>query len=134
MKIDQSNHAHAGTAKSDFAAIRTSNSEPFAEILARKVPGTPKTQTGEPAPRLTGEQGIATFNSVLDDLLQQPELTSQEKFHLVGEAALRNLSSVTCSQSTAVDEISSIIQKLSKNDPHILQATHAWLASMQPNY
>lgn len=65
--------------------------------------------------------------------MQQPELVSQEKFHLVGEAALRNLSSVTCSQSTAVDEINSIIQKLSEDDPHILQATHAWLARMQPN-
>lgn len=130
MKIDQNSRINPATAKSDFAAMKASNPEPFATILASKVCGA--AQASVQTSRLTGEHANIAFNSVLDDLLSQPELTTLQKLHLVGEAAMRNLSSVTEPLSAAVDDINSIIYKLSQDDPHILSATKAWREKMQP--
>lgn len=143
MKIDRYNQASFGGSTADKLGRSKASSE-FAGILKTIQTGVAATATTKISQhgkldKLPEEVGKTEafggqkveFNSVLDGLLQQPELTSMEKFQIVGEAALRNLSNFSGPMTDIVGNISSILQKLGEGNPHILQASKAWLEKMQ---
>lgn len=119
MKISQpyqQRHNHAA----NRATARQTETVSFAQIMAQKNVAAPG-----------GDSNVA-FNSVLGDLLQQPELSTLEKFHLAGEAARRNLSNWHAPLATLLTQIRSIIADLSGRFPRLQENCQAWLDRMQP--
>ena len=143
MKIDRHNQANLGGGTTGLVGARNSRSG-FAEILGGIQKGVAATadakisqhgQIDKLPVQVKSAGGPAVqkieFNSVLDGLLQQPELSSMEKFQIVGEAAMRDLSNFSGSMTDIVGNISSILQKLGESNPHVLEASKAWLEKMQ---
>lgn len=125
--------------KNTGTAALTSDNKSFSASLAHKLSEASLTSKPEhqtkvsqsPPTRIEGSPENVPFNSILQNLLQQPQLTTLEKAYLATEAARRNLSSSSKPKLAAVDDIASIIRDLSKNHPHIVEATQGWLNEMR---
>jgi hypothetical protein len=125
--------------KNTSTASPTPGDKSFSTSLAQKLSeasliNKPERQidVSQPLPTNAGDSpGNVPFNSILQSLLQQPQLTTLEKAYLATEAARRNLSSASKPKLAAVDDIASIIHDLSKNNPHIAEATQEWLNEMR---
>ena len=125
--------------KNTSTASLAPDSKSFSAYLAQKL--SEASLTNKPERQIEVSQSLPThaggtpenvpFNSILQSLLQQPQLTTLEKAYLATEAARRNLSSSSKPKLAAVDDIASIIRDLSKNNPHIAEATQGWLNEMR---